>query len=69
MRKRTATSTSYSAFSFFPADCNWHLLGGNKPGCGAYKHIAKGKSVLVRTENSQERKIKVGFGSSLGAEV
>lgn len=63
-------STSHSAFSFFfPTSCNWHLLGGNKPGCGAYRHVVKGKSVLVRMEDSQECKIKVSFGSSLGAEV
>lgn len=69
MRKRRATSTSHSAFSFFPADRNRHLLGGNKPGHGAYKDVVMGKSVLVRMENSPECKIKVGFGSSLGAEV
>lgn len=61
MRKRRATSTSHSGFSFFP--------GRGKPGRGAYKHVVMGKSVPVRMENSQERKIKVGFGSSLGAEV
>lgn len=69
MRKRTATSTSHSAFPFFLANCNWRLLGGNKPGRGAHKHIVKGKSVLVGMENRQECKIKVGFGSNLGAEI
>lgn len=69
MRKQRATSTSHSAFSFFLANHNWHLLGGNKPGRGAYKHIVMEKPALVRMENSQECKIKVGFGSSLGAEV
>ena len=62
----------YFTFCFlllFPASCNWHLLGGYKPGCGAYRHVVKGKSVLVRMENRQECKIKVGFGSSLRAEV
>lgn len=68
MRKR-ATSTSQSAFSFFfLLIVSRPLLGGNKPGCGVYKHVVMGKSVLVRMENSQECKIKVGFGS-LGAEV
>lgn len=68
MRKRTGTS-SHSAFPFFPANCNWHLLGGSKPGSGARKHSVKGKSVLAGMENSQECKIKVGFGSNLGAEI
>lgn len=69
MGKQRATCTSHSPFSFFPANRNWHLLGGNKPGRGAYKHVVMGKPVLVRMENSQECKIKVGFGRSLGAEV
>lgn len=68
VRKRTGTS-SHSAFSFFPSNCNWRLLGGNKPGRGAHKHVVKRKSVLVGMENSQECKIQVGFGSNLGAEV
>ena len=66
MRKRTATSTSHSAVSSFPANHDWHLLGGRKPGRGAYRHVVMGKSVL---ENRQECTITAGFGSSLGSEI
>lgn len=51
-------------FYLFPAKCNWHFLGWSKPGHGADGCVIKEISELIRMENSQECKIRVGFGSS-----